>query len=172
MGGNGSGQPSRQRGWQRGWQHSEAHADPSAPGLICADNVVHNHWATVGRVSARLPPGGRPGLRGNRNWLLLWLGQSVSITGDYVFDTTVVLWIATVIAKGQPWAPAAVGGVLIAAAVPALLVGPFAGVYVDRWDRHRTMLVADACRAALACSRSPPRVSTCRRWPRSGSSTR
>ncbi|HEY7431902.1 MAG TPA: MFS transporter [Streptosporangiaceae bacterium] len=94
----------------------------------------------------------RASLRANRNWVLLWFGQAVSITGDYVFDTTVVLWIATVIGKGQPWAPAAVGGVLVAAAAPALLVGPFAGVYVDRWDWRRTMLAADACRAVLVAS--------------------
>lgn len=88
-------------------------------------------------------------LKRNGNFRRLWLGQAVSITGDYVFDTTVVLWIGTVIARGKPWAPAAVGGVLIAAAVPALVVGPFAGVFVDRWNRRRTMLVADACRCVL-----------------------
>jgi MFS family permease len=88
------------------------------------------------------------GLRANRNWLRLWLGQAVSITGDYIFYVTVTLWIATVIARGQPWAPAAVGGALIAVAIPALAVGPLAGVYVDRWNR-RTMMTADAARALL-----------------------
>jgi MFS family permease len=92
---------------------------------------------------------GSSGLRANRNWRLLWLGRAVSQTGDYVFDVTIMLWIATVIAKGQPWAPAAVGGALIAAAVPALVVGPFAGVFVDRWNRRRTMMVADAVRGLL-----------------------
>lgn len=89
------------------------------------------------------------GLRANRNWRRLWLGQAVSITGDYIFDVTVVLWISTVIARGKPWAPAAVGGALIAAAVPALVVGPLAGVFVDRWNRRRTMMTADAARALL-----------------------
>src|SRR5215469_1672706 len=94
-------------------------------------------------------------LRHNRNWQLLWLGQAISITGDYVFDTTLVLWVSVIIAKGEPWAPAAVGGVLIAAAVPALLVGPIAGVFVDRWSRRRTMLTADACRALLVLAVLP-----------------
>jgi MFS family permease len=90
-----------------------------------------------------------PGLRQNRNWRRLWLGQSVSVVGDMVFLITVMLWIATKIANGQPWAPAAVSGALLASAVPALVVGPFAGVWVDRWDRRRIMLTADAARFIL-----------------------
>ncbi|HZN16639.1 MAG TPA: MFS transporter [Micromonosporaceae bacterium] len=89
------------------------------------------------------------GLRHNPNWHRLWFGQAVSLIGDFVFNTTVVLWVATVIAAGQSWAPAAVGGVLIAAAAPILLVGPVAGVYVDRWDRRRIMLATDLLRAAF-----------------------
>src|SRR5215472_1992976 len=81
-----------------------------------------------------------PDLRRNRNWRLLWLGQSVSLTGDMVFYTTVLLWIATIIARGKTWAPAAASGALIATAVPVLVAGPLAGVWVDRWDRRRTML--------------------------------
>ena len=73
-----------------------------------------------------------PGLWRNRDWRLLFSGQAVSLVGDFVFDVTVVLWVATVIAKDQPWAPLAVGGALIAAAAPVMLVGPFAGVFVDR----------------------------------------
>jgi MFS family permease len=69
-----------------------------------------------------------------------------------VFYVTVLLWIATVIAKGQPWAPAAASGALIATAAPVLIVGPLAGVFVDRWDRRRTMLVADAARCVLVAS--------------------
>ncbi|MFR9780738.1 MFS transporter [Micromonospora sp. MS34] len=89
------------------------------------------------------------GLRHNRNWLLMWFGQAVSALGDFVFTTTVVLWTGTVIAADQAWAPLAVGGVLIAAAVPIVLVGPIAGVYVDRWDRRRTMMVMDALRVVI-----------------------
>ena len=91
-------------------------------------------------------------LAGNRNWRLLWIGQAVSLTGDNVFDITVLLWVVTVLAKGRPWAPAAASGVLIAAAMPVLVVGPVAGVWVDRWNRRRTMLASDACRAAVVAS--------------------
>ncbi len=89
------------------------------------------------------------GLRRNANWLKLWSGQAASLVGDFVLTTTVVLWVAAVIAAGQSWAPVAVSGVLIASAAPILLVGPLAGVYVDRFDRRRIMLIADLARAGF-----------------------
>jgi len=89
------------------------------------------------------------GLRGNRNWHMLLVAQGVSLIGDYVFDVTVLLWVATVITAHRPWAPAAASGVLIAAAIPVLVVAPIAGVFVDRWDRRLTMRVADLSRAVL-----------------------
>ena len=85
----------------------------------------------------------------NRQFARIWLSTAVSRVGDLVFDTTVVLWIAIVLARGQPWAPAAVSGVLIAVIVPTVVVGPLAGVFVDRWDPRRTMLWSDAIRAVL-----------------------
>ena len=77
----------------------------------------------------------------NRNFTLLWIGQAISFTGDFVFDTVLILWIATSIARGQSWAPLAVSAVVFMAALPAFVVAPFAGVLVDSWDNKRkTML--------------------------------
>lgn len=91
----------------------------------------------------------KPGLLINGNYGRLWLGHTISIFGDFIFDTTLVIWIAAVLARGQSWAPLAVSGVFIATTVPMLFVGPIAGVFVDRWNKRRTMLVMDAARAAL-----------------------
>jgi MFS family permease len=85
----------------------------------------------------------------NRNFALLWTGQGISNIGDMVFGTTLILWIATRLAGGMSWAPMAVSGVLLAALIPTVLAGPWAGVFVDRWDKRRTMIVMDALRAAL-----------------------
>lgn len=103
------------------------------------------------------PPTKKVGPLLNRNYALLWIGQSISFIGDFVFDTTLVVWIAIYLgrrADGTPetWAPLAVSGVLVAAAVPVLLVGPLAGVFVDRWDKRRTMLRMDVLRAVLIAS--------------------
>jgi MFS family permease len=85
----------------------------------------------------------------NRNFALLWSGQTVSYLGDAIFTTTLILWIATRVAQGQSWAPLAVSGVLLATAVATSVVGPLAGVYVDRWDKRRTLLSMNALRAFL-----------------------
>ena len=78
----------------------------------------------------------------NRNFGLLWWGQAISSIGDYAWDTALVLWIATFLARGRSWAPAAVAGVLLAATLPQIIVGPIAGVFVDRLDKRRTMIVS------------------------------
>lgn len=86
----------------------------------------------------------------NRNFGLLWLGQAISSLGDTIYFVTLGLWIATIIAKNQLWAPAAVGGLTIAATLPTFALGGlFAGVFVDRWDKRLTMIRMDAIRAVL-----------------------
>ena len=76
----------------------------------------------------------------NPEYARLWFGQAVSTLGDAVFSTTLVLWVGTVLAKGKPWAPAAVSGVLVAIGAAMLLFGPIAGVFADRWDSRRIAL--------------------------------
>lgn len=79
----------------------------------------------------------------------LWFGQAVSTVGDAVFSTTLVLWVATVLAKGEPWAPQAVSGVLLAGGAAMLFVGPVAGVFVDRWNKRATMLGTEVLRGTI-----------------------
>lgn len=85
----------------------------------------------------------------NRNYTRLWIGQATSSIGDSVFTTTLVLWVVTDLARGKPWAPAAVSTVLLSAGVAVLAVGPVAGVFVDRWDSRITMMRTDQIRAAI-----------------------
>src|ERR1022692_716805 len=85
----------------------------------------------------------------NRNYAKLWYGQAVSAVGDSVFGTTLVLWVSQVLASGRSWAPAAVSGILVAAGAAFVLVGPVAGVFVDRWNRKSTMMRTEVIRAAM-----------------------
>ncbi|HEX9038811.1 MAG TPA: MFS transporter [Ktedonobacterales bacterium] len=97
----------------------------------------------------------RAGLLINRGFSLLWLGQTVSTLGTYIFDTTLVVWIVATVARGQSWTPLAVSGVFVAAALPPLLLAPLAGVIVDRVSRRGVMLAADALRALIALALMP-----------------
>ena len=85
----------------------------------------------------------------NRKFALLWFGQAISNVGNFFFSTTLYLWIATQLAKNQSWSPLAMSGVAFATVLPALTIGPIAGVFVDRWDKRATMLRMDAIRTVL-----------------------
>lgn len=88
----------------------------------------------------------------NRNFGLLWAGQSISYIGDALLDFTFALWIAFGLGRGQSWAPLAVSGVLAASSVGTLVIGPISGVFVDRWDKRRTMLTVTLLQAILAAA--------------------
>lgn len=85
----------------------------------------------------------------NREFTRLFYGQAVSRVGDFVFDTTLALWIGTKLGKGKSWAPLAMSGVLISALIATVAIAPAAGVFADRWNRKHTMLRMDAIRAVL-----------------------
>jgi MFS family permease len=94
-------------------------------------------------------PSGGASILINRDFALLWVGQIVSSIGDFALSATLVLWIATRLAVNEPWAPLAVSGEFLALTIPVVLFGPLAGVFVDRWDKRRTMLTMDLARALL-----------------------
>src|SRR5262245_60094732 len=79
-----------------------------------------------------------------RNFTLLWLAQLISELGSGF-----TLAAASVLIYRLTGSALNVGLLMIATAIPSLLVGPIAGVFVDRWDRRRTMIVADLLRLGL-----------------------
>jgi MFS family permease len=73
-----------------------------------------------------------------RDFALVWLGGLASITGDFALFTGLPLAVYQMTGSTL-----ALGLTAIANSVPRLLLGSVAGVFVDRWDRRRTMLVSD-----------------------------
>ncbi|HEY7124280.1 MAG TPA: MFS transporter [Ktedonobacterales bacterium] len=94
-------------------------------------------------------PAQKPNWLINRNFALLWVGDVISALGDYSFSITLTIWVGVVLAKGQPWAPLAITGLVLTSSIPMMVVGPIAGVYVDRWDKRKTMMVVDLLQALL-----------------------
>jgi len=75
----------------------------------------------------------------------LWLAQVVSILGDFL----AVFGVITLITFKWHGTPLQVTNVMIAFIIPMALVGPLAGVFVDRWNVKRTMIASDLIRAVL-----------------------
>ena len=85
----------------------------------------------------RLPFHGRIGraLR-HRNYRLFFAGQSISVIGTWLtrFATS---WMAYRLTGSA----LVLGLVGFFGQAPASLIAPFAGVLIDRWDRHRTIVI-------------------------------
>ena len=80
----------------------------------------------------------------HRDFALLWVAGFISVAGDFALMVALPLH-----AYALTGSAIATGGVFAATLIPNVLFGSIAGVFVDRWDRKRTMVVADLARAAL-----------------------
>ena len=79
-----------------------------------------------------------------RDFALLWFAGLVSLTGDWMLVVALPITVYELTGSAL-----ATGGVLIANKLSALVLGSVAGVFVDRWDRKRTMVVANLVRAPM-----------------------
>ena len=76
----------------------------------------------------------------------LWLGQLVSLFGDFL-----VLFGVLSVASFKLHATAAqITGISVSFLIPFAFFGPLSGVFVDRWNVKRTMIASDLTRAGLA----------------------
>src|SRR5260221_5548164 len=121
-------------------------------------------------IALPTPPAAKASPLINRNFALLFGGAAISYLGDMIFNITLILWVTQTLAHGQPWAPLAVSGVLVAAPLPILLAGPPARALVDPSDKPRTMLALDALCTPLgapfrALAPSPFPLPSCPRRP-------
>ncbi len=90
------------------------------------------------------PGSSYPRLFRNRNFMALWIGQMISFIGDYFVYLAIPIVVNRLTGSAMM-----VGLSLISGAIPALVLGPIAGVFVDRWDRRKTMIFSDIIRAGL-----------------------
>jgi len=81
----------------------------------------------------------------NRNFFLLWLGQIISQLGDRLGQMALI----ALVYLRAPGSTLQIAKVLSFTIIPVFIVGPLAGVYVDRWDRRRTMFACDFLRSLL-----------------------
>ena len=79
-----------------------------------------------------------------RDFSLLWFGGVLSVIGDYFLFIALPFFVYE-----RTGSVLATGAMFAAETVPRLLFGSVAGVFVDRWDRKRTMVISDLSRALI-----------------------
>lgn len=80
-----------------------------------------------------------------RDFLVMFAGQAVSMQGDGLASLALLWWIAE---ETQSVGTATLLALL--STLPVIVLGPVAGVIVDRYSRRTLMMVADLVRAASA----------------------
>jgi dTMP kinase len=86
-----------------------------------------------------------------RDFRKLWLSMSLSSFGDWL-GLLAITATATSLVDGFAASNFALGGVLLFRLLPAIVLGPLAGAFADRFDRRKTMVITDIVRFALFAS--------------------
>ena len=82
-----------------------------------------------------------------RNFALLWVGGLVSIAGDWVMYAALPYFVYQ-----QTGSTIATAGMTAAELAPGILLGSVAGVFVDRWNRKRVLVVSNVLQAVAVSS--------------------
>ncbi len=80
-----------------------------------------------------------------RDFFLLWLGQGVSNIGSSVHSLAVIWLIAELTGSAK-----SVSLFFMILTVPTIVIGPLAGVWVEKWPKKTVIVVTDLIRGALA----------------------
>jgi MFS family permease len=73
-----------------------------------------------------------------RTFLTIWFGQLVSIIGSGLTSFALGVWVYQ-----QTGSVTQLALILLLKALPTILLSPFAGVFVDRWDKRILMIAGD-----------------------------
>lgn len=93
------------------------------------------------------PQSGLRLLRSRPSFAWIWAGQMISRFGDSL-DLIAFMWIILELTGSTLM----MGTLVMVNVLPNVLLGPFAGVLVDRWSRKRVMIVADLGRGLVVAT--------------------
>ncbi|MBW2465983.1 MAG: MFS transporter [Deltaproteobacteria bacterium] len=81
----------------------------------------------------------------NKNYLLLWQGQTVSMLGVSLSMIALMLWIVETTDSAT-----IMGSLLMVAAIPNIILGPLSGALADRYSRKKIIVVCDVVSGLLS----------------------
>ena len=73
-----------------------------------------------------------------RTFLIIWVGQFASLLGSEMTNFAITIWAWEVTGQATP-----MSFILAITQIPRLLISPFAGIWVDRFNRKYLMLLGD-----------------------------
>jgi DHA3 family macrolide efflux protein-like MFS transporter len=74
-----------------------------------------------------------------RTFFVIWIGQAFSLLGSNLVQFALVWWLTKTTGS-----PAVLATATFVALLPNVFLAPFAGALVDRWNRRKVMILADA----------------------------
>ncbi len=80
-----------------------------------------------------------------RRFFTIWAGQQISFLGSNVAGFALIWWVTATTGSATVLASAT-----LVSTLPQVLLGPFVGALVDRWNRRAVMLVADSAIALVS----------------------
>jgi DHA3 family macrolide efflux protein-like MFS transporter len=74
-----------------------------------------------------------------RTFFVIWIGQAFSLLGSNLVQFALVWWLTKTTGS-----PSVLATATFVALLPNVFLAPFAGALVDRWNRRKVMILADA----------------------------
>jgi DHA3 family macrolide efflux protein-like MFS transporter len=79
-----------------------------------------------------------------KSYIAFWMGQLISLLGSSIIQFVIVWWIAEVTKS-----PIYVSIAFFLGSLPMVIIPPFIGVFIDRWNRKITIAIADSLQAFI-----------------------
>jgi len=90
------------------------------------------------------PPENTPPKKWTVPFFTIWIGQAISLLGSQMVQFALIWWLTKTTESATVLTTATLVGIL-----PSVVLGPFVGALVDRWNRRKILIIADTSIAGV-----------------------
>ncbi|MDB5078565.1 MAG: hypothetical protein JWP00_489 [Chloroflexi bacterium] len=116
----------------------------TVPQPVSTDSSEIN-WSLITRPNKAEKKPSQPSIFRNRNFMLLWISQALSQTAQNTLNLALVNFVY-ILSGGSPTQTAIA---TVAFVLPGVFFSALAGVFVDRFDKRRILIITNLLRALL-----------------------